>query len=144
MQLACPHCNAINRVNPDRLADRPICGQCKEALFTGTPIELTRRNFDRHLAHSGLPLLIDFWAPWCAPCRTMTPVIAQAAREFETTLRVAKLNTEAEGEIASRLVIRSIPTLAVFQGGREIARQAGAVSFPVLSTWVREALAAQR
>ena len=137
IQLVCPHCDTINRLQPGRLHDRPVCGRCKQSLFPEEPMELTAQNFDRHVINSDLPILVDFWAPWCGPCRTMGPVIAEAARVLAPNVRVAKLNTEDENAIAARFAIRSIPTLAVFRHGAIVQQQAGAMPLPQLLAWVR-------
>ena len=137
IRLVCPHCEAINRVLPARAHDDPVCGRCKQALWPAAPLELTDANFDRHVGRSGVPVLVDFWAPWCAPCRTMTPVIGEAARVLAPAVRVAKLNTEAETSIAARFAIRSIPMLAVFRDGRILQQRAGAMSLAALLEWVR-------
>ena len=135
--VVCPHCHASNRLPADRLADGGNCGRCKEALFTGSPVELDAASFDSHVRRSDIPLLVDFWAPWCGPCRTMAPAFEQAARQLEPNFRLAKVNTENEQQLAARFGIRSIPTLALFRHGREIARQAGAMDATSLIRWAR-------
>lgn len=139
-QLVCPHCHVINRVASDRIADGPICGECKEPLLDGEPLDLTSDTFDRHIGNSDWPVLVDFWAPWCGPCRMMTPIIHSAAKELRTTMRVAKLNTEAEGQIAARFGIRSIPTLMVFHRGKVVLQRTGGTDLASLLKWARSAL----
>jgi thioredoxin 2 len=141
VQLVCASCGSLVRVPGERLTDGPRCPKCHEALFGGQPITLTAGNFDRHVTQNGLPLIVDFWAPWCAPCRAMAPVFEQAAGRFEPSARFAKLNTEDSGAIAARHGIRSIPTLVVFHGGREVARQSGALNASQLDRWVNAELA---
>lgn len=138
LHLVCPHCAAVNRISAAKMGDAPRCGQCKQALFTGQPLDLTATNFDRHLGRNDIPLVVDFWAPWCGPCRMMAPTFAQACAELEPGLRLAKLNTEAEPRLAARFNIRSIPTLAIFRGGREIARHSGAVDLGTLKRWINQ------
>ena len=136
LQIVCPHCNAINRVLAERLGDGANCGSCKQTLFTGHPLPLSADNFDRHINASGIPVLLDFWAPWCGTCRMMAPVYEQAAAKLEPHIRLAKVNTEDEQQLATRFNIRSIPTIALFRGGREIGRQPGAMDLGSLLKWV--------
>ena len=135
--VVCPHCDAANRMPAERLAHGGTCGRCKARLFTGEPVELRAANFDTHAGRSDIPLLVDFWAPWCGPCRAMGPAFAQAAKQLEPEFRVAKVNTEEEQQLAARFGIRSIPTLALFRNGREVARQSGAMDAGSLMRWVR-------
>ncbi len=137
LHIVCAHCNATNRIPPARLGDRPNCGKCHRPLFDGHPVELSAANFDKHAGRNDIPLLIDFWAPWCGPCKMMAPQFEQAARELEPGMRLAKINTEAEQSLGARFGIRSIPTLALFWGGREIARQAGAMGAADIVRWAQ-------
>lgn len=137
LHLVCPHCDAVNRVPPARLTEAPNCGRCHQPMFVGEPVELDASRFDLHLSRSDLALLVDFWAPWCAPCRTMAPAFAQATGLLEPRLRLAKVDTEREQGLAARFGIRSIPTLVLFRAGREVGRQSGALSADEIVRWAR-------
>jgi thioredoxin 2 len=135
--IVCPHCGAVNRIPEMRLAEKPNCGRCHQALFSGHPVALTGATFQTHLDRNDIPLLVDFWAPWCGPCLMMAPQYAQAAGALEPRVRLAKVDTEAEQALGAQFNIRSIPTLALFKGGREVARQAGAMGSADIVRWVQ-------
>ncbi|HVF63235.1 MAG TPA: thioredoxin TrxC [Casimicrobiaceae bacterium] len=136
LHVACLACNALNRVPRHRLAEGGNCGNCKQPLAVTRPFTLSKTDFDRHIAPASPPLIVDFWADWCGPCRTMAPAFEQAAAKAAPRVRLAKLDTEAEPEIAGRFAIRSIPTLIAFVDGREVARQSGAIGLPQIMKFI--------
>ncbi len=140
LHIVCPHCDGINRLPADRLGEAPNCGKCHRSLFTRTPLTLDAGRFARHAQKSDLPLLIDFWAPWCGPCRMMAPAFERAAQQLEPSVRLVKINTEEEQSLGAQFGIRSIPTLLLMRGGREVARQPGAMDANGIVNWVRHHL----
>jgi len=137
IQVVCPHCTATNRVERERLADQPKCGKCKGALFHSGPVDLTAESFEKNISNNEIPVIIDFWAPWCGPCKMMAPIFHQAAAHLEPNFRLGKVNTEAEPMIARQFGIQSIPTTVLLKKGKEIARQIGAMDLHTLVSWAR-------
>ncbi len=138
--IVCPACSAVNRVPPDKPAKAAKCGKCRAALFDGHPVPLTASSYGKHLERNSIPVLVDFWADWCGPCKTMAPEFEKAARAMEPDVRFAKLDTEDAQQIAGANAIRSIPTMILFRNGREIARESGAMPAGRIVQWVRGAL----
>ena len=140
--VACPACNTLNRAPSDKLAtgNRGKCGNCGAALFEGHPVALNAASFERHATKSDIPLVVDFWAPWCGPCKAMAPQFEKAAGHLEPKVRLAKVNTDEEQELAGRFGIQGIPTMILFHHGKEIARQSGAMNAAGIESWVQQAL----
>jgi thioredoxin 2 len=136
LHIVCPVCAGVNRLPSARLTAGPKCGKCKNMLFNGQPAVLSSETFERHISRSDIPVVVDFWAAWCGPCKMMAPAFAMAAEQLEPRVRFAKLDTEQEQTIAQQFRIMSIPTLIIFKGGREIARQSGALDIRSLVSWV--------
>jgi thioredoxin 2 len=135
--IVCPNCDSTNRIPADRTVTKANCGKCKHSLLDTAPVELNASRFERHIANSDIPVVADFWAAWCGPCKMMAPAFAAASGSFPLTARFVKINTEAEQALSARFAIRSIPTLILFKNGREIDRVSGALSQPQLEQWVR-------
>lgn len=136
MHLVCPSCFAVNRVPDEKLGANPKCGKCSEPVLPPAPIELTQANFAKFIQHNELPVVVDFWAPWCGPCKMFAPVFSQAAAAMSGQVRFVKVNTEAEQFLAQQHQIRSIPTLALFRNGQEIDRVSGALGLDQLRAWI--------
>ena len=137
LHIVCPHCRTINRVHSQDLNADPDCGKCHRNLFEGQSVALDEGTFDRYISKNQTPVLVDFWAPWCGPCRQMAPGFEHAAQQLEPTVRLAKVDTEANQQLGARFNIRSIPTLALFVNGKEVARQPGAMGSADIVRWTQ-------
>ena len=140
-KAVCPYCGAVNRIPADRLNDNPQCGKCGKEIFASKPVDLSAADFQSHVVNSEIPVLVDFWAAWCGPCKMMAPEFEKAAVALEPNVRLAKLNTEDEQQIAAQFDIRSIPTMILFKDGKEVARQSGAMMAGQIEQWVTAQLA---
>ncbi|KPK01978.1 MAG: thioredoxin [Nitrospira bacterium SG8_35_4] len=137
IHIVCPNCKSTNRLPELRLSSNPRCGRCKQNLFSAHTVELTHYDFHRHISSNQIPVVVDFWASWCGPCKIMSPILEQAAAYLEPNVRVAKVNTETEQGLAAKFNIRSIPTIIIFKNGNEASRQSGAMDLATLIQWVR-------
>lgn len=136
VQIVCPHCMAANRVPGSRLAEHPNCGKCHEPLFDGHPVVLDDARFERFVSRTGVPVVVDVWAPWCGPCRAFAPVFEQAARELEPRFRFVKLDSDQNPQTSQRFAIRSIPTLLLMRDGKEVKRMSGALPYDQFKRWL--------
>lgn len=137
LHIVCPHCDAVNRMSQERLGDQPVCGKCTRELFMGKPLDVASGRFAKHIERNDIPVLVDFWAAWCGPCKMMAPAFHQAAQRLEPSMRLLKVDTENAQDLGARYNIRSIPTLALFHRGREVARQAGAMDVGGIVAWAQ-------
>ena len=140
MHIVCAHCHATNRIPEDRQASQGQCGKCKQAIWSGKPVELTDSTFAKYTSKNDMPVVVDFWASWCGPCQMMAPVFSEVASEMKDAALFAKVNTEHAQQTSTQFAIRSIPTLALFRNGKEVDRIAGALPGPQLKQWIQQAL----
>lgn len=138
--IVCPHCHSTNRIPQEKDSLLAKCGQCKKSIFDGYPATLDESSFDSHLNNSDIPVVVDFWAEWCGPCKSMAPVFEQTAKQMQPKVQLSKVDTDANQHLMARFNIRGIPTLIIFKGGQEVGRKSGAIPANELQNWIKEHL----